>query len=443
MSSKSLGPTANLIRNSRLMAMPQPLAHVLSDPQFFRAPYPTHQAITTPESSRARGDWGLKRSIPRKVESTYIKYNDIDTIEHMTKIESAHDTVMTLKKWQEMDIPLQIRGQTARSFTSAFHFENTPAPESESDSNQPIWGYRKKFVQHMTPGQLKSFVKKKLVPRRKEFEAFADLWFSPASLVTEPSELSSTLPQTEPGPESSSSSPPSPPPSQPLSVAAPETRKPAIPPNFSIDSLSPALKTARFDSTKAYNAVREFLQIPLREVPMTVHPSAGMHYILDTSFLENHPEYGPNRNKEIRARLIHKSDGRGIDTYRKRTYYVIGGILQYAQHESSVNEQTSYSISQIVRVTPLAAELDHNGRISIELNRFAPIHLYQELVGKSTEKMKLGESKDTFDSYKTASPSSVTPLKDGRGKSADQPGEMNERLLSLLDFLKDNSKPSS
>ncbi|KAF3230511.1 hypothetical protein TWF191_009430 [Orbilia oligospora] len=367
------------------MAMPQPLAHTLSDSQLFRAPYPTHQAITTPESSRARGDWGLKRSMPRKVESTYIKYNDIDTIEHMTKIESAHDTVMTLKKWQEMDIPLQLRDQRARSFTSAFYFENTPPPEGQPDSIQPIWGYRKKFVQHMTPGQLKNYAIKKLVPRRKEFEAFADLWFSPPAPATNPSEP--------------------------------------------------------FDSTKAYNAVREFLQIPLREVPMTIHPSAGMHYTLDTSYLENHPEYGPNRNKEVRARLIHKLDSRTIDTYRKRTFYVIGGIVQYAQHESSPsNEQTSYSISQLIRVTPLAAELDHQGRISIELNRFVPIQLYQELIGKSAEKFKFGENKDEFDSYKNASISPNTPLKDGRGKSVDQPGEMDQRLVSLLDFLKDNSK---
>lgn len=175
---------------------------------------------------------------------------------------------------------------------------------------------------------------------------------------------------------------------------------------------------------------------------MAIHPSAGMHYILDTSYLENHPEYGPNRNKEIRARLIHKLDSKTIDTYRKRTFYVIGGIVQYAQHESSpTNEQTSYSISQVIRVTPLAAELDHQGRISIELDRFAPIQLYQDLVGKSAEKIKLGENKDEFDSYKNTSTSPTTPLKDGRGKSVDQPGEMDQRLVSLLDFLKDNSRP--
>ncbi|KAK6509919.1 hypothetical protein TWF481_004641 [Arthrobotrys musiformis] len=438
MSSKSLGPTANLIRNSRLMAMPAPLTHTLSDSQLFRAPYPTHQAITTPESSRSRGDWGLKRSIPRKVESTYIKYNDIDTIEHMTKIESAHDTVMTLKKWQEMDIPLQLRDQRARSFTSAFYFENTPPPpQDQPDSAQPIWGYRKKFVQHMTPGQLKNFVNKKLVPRRKEFEAFADIWFNPPTLPSDLSGPSSALPQTD------STTEPSPSPSLAAAASPPsETSKLTTLPNFSIEPPSPALKTARFDSTKAYNVVREFLQIPLREVPMTIHPSAGMHYILDTSYLENHPEYGPNRNKDIQARLIHKLDSRTIDTYRKRTFYVIGGIVQYAQHESSsTSEQTSYSISQVVRVTPVAAELDHQGRISIELDRFAPIQLYKELVGKNIAETKLSENRDELDSYKNTSASTIAPLRDMKGKSVDQPGDMNDRLVSLLDFLKDNSKP--
>ncbi|KAK6333918.1 hypothetical protein TWF730_004096 [Orbilia blumenaviensis] len=424
MSSKALSPTASLIRNSRLVAMPPPLTHTLSESQLFRAPYPTHQAITTPESSRARGDWGLKRSIPRKVESTYIKYNDIDTIEHMTKIESAHDTVMTLKKWQEMDIPLQLRDQRARSFTSAFYFETTSPSDEQPDSTQPIWGYRKKFVQHMTPGQLKNFVSKKLVPRRKEFEAFADLWFNPQGLPKDPSEQTSTPTRADTNPKSSST--------------FSETSDAVVPPSFNIGSLSSALKTARFDSNKAYNAVREFLQIPLREVPMTIHPSAGMHYILDTSYLENHPEYGPNRNKEVPARLVHKLDSRTIDTYRKKTFYVIGGIVQYAQHENSPsNEQTAYAVSQVIKVTPLAAELDHQGRISIELDRFAPIHLYQSLVGKSADKLKLNEGKDDFDSYKSSSTSPTTPPKDIRGKSVDQPDQMHERLVTLLDFLKD------
>ena len=73
---QSLSPTANLLRNSRLFSLPNPLprpvvgetvgAGITKASDSATLPYPTHQAIVTTRSSLARGDWGLKRNLPAR-----------------------------------------------------------------------------------------------------------------------------------------------------------------------------------------------------------------------------------------------------------------------------------------------------------------------------------------------------------------------------------------
>ncbi|KAF3903798.1 hypothetical protein AA313_de0202488 [Arthrobotrys entomopaga] len=465
MTSKSLGPTANLIRQSRLMAMPPPLSHALSDSQYYRPPHPTHQAITTPESSRRRGDWGLKRPIPRKVESTYIRYNNIDTMEHMTKIESSHDTVLTLKKWQEMDIPMGISDAKANRFTSAFYFDTTASSTSPNGNSpqtfsanvsEPVWGYREKSVQAMTPGELKTFVSERLIPRRHEFEDFAEKWFdqllkspppqqpSPATIGTDTGEVAAA-PATDTVADQKNPPPildaqlekPSP------SDSSSHERTPL--PNFSTAPLSERLKSLRSDPIQSYNVIHNFLKIPLKQIPMTVHPSGGLYYILDSSYLENHPERGPNQDREVPARLIYKQDGKDINSNRRRMYYVIGGIVQPAQHEmtTAMAKDNIYSVSRVINVVPMSATLDQRGKILIELDRIAPTQFLREIVADTRE--RYGARKRTLDEIKRTPESSRAPasrsipsnsssLTDLRGKSPN-PQDLDRRLVNLISFL--------
>lgn len=118
---QSLSPTANLLRNSRLFALPNPLprpnageiygAGVTKSSDTATLPYPTHQAITTTKSSLARGDWGLKRPLPARsrlvqVSDPVMRVTQLDTIEHVTDFDSAADHVRTREKWQEMNVPM-------------------------------------------------------------------------------------------------------------------------------------------------------------------------------------------------------------------------------------------------------------------------------------------------------------------------------------------------
>ncbi|KAH7361305.1 mitochondrial ribosomal protein MRP51 [Pyrenochaeta sp. MPI-SDFR-AT-0127] len=123
---QSLSPTANLLRNSRLFSLPNPLprppvsetfgAGISKASDSATLPYPTHQAITTTKSSLARGDWGLKRPLPSRshlvqVSDPVLRINQLDTIEHVTDFDSAADHVRTRQKWEEMSVPM-MKGMT-------------------------------------------------------------------------------------------------------------------------------------------------------------------------------------------------------------------------------------------------------------------------------------------------------------------------------------------
>jgi hypothetical protein len=123
---QSLSPTANLLRNSRLFALPAPLprpnvgetygAGITRASETATLPYPTHQAIATTKSSLARGDWGLKRPLPARsrlvqVSDPVLRVTQLDTIEHVTDFDSASDHVRTRQKWEELAVPM-MKGMT-------------------------------------------------------------------------------------------------------------------------------------------------------------------------------------------------------------------------------------------------------------------------------------------------------------------------------------------
>jgi hypothetical protein len=121
LSRQSLSPTANLLRNSRLFSLPNPLprppvsesfgAGITKASDTATLPYPTHHAITTTQSSLARGDWGLKRPLPSRshlvqTSDPVLRVTQLDTIEHVTDFDSAADHVRTRQKWEEMGVPM-------------------------------------------------------------------------------------------------------------------------------------------------------------------------------------------------------------------------------------------------------------------------------------------------------------------------------------------------
>jgi Mitochondrial ribosomal protein subunit len=119
MATTRLSPAASLLRQSRLFALPPSLApptqEVSSQPEgrsdTATLPYPIRAALETPLYSLNRGDWGLKRPLPlkstTKTGSPVIRIQGgIDTREHIADFESAADHTLTLRKWQELHLPV-------------------------------------------------------------------------------------------------------------------------------------------------------------------------------------------------------------------------------------------------------------------------------------------------------------------------------------------------
>ncbi|AET41575.1 mitochondrial 37S ribosomal protein bS1m Ecym_8296 [Eremothecium cymbalariae DBVPG len=92
---------SNILRRSRLAQVPKidkPLVHV------GKKHHPTHQVIETKPACLRRQEWGLKSSIPSKVKSRYIIFNELDTMERLTDFEPIGQYQWNRIRFQEMGI---------------------------------------------------------------------------------------------------------------------------------------------------------------------------------------------------------------------------------------------------------------------------------------------------------------------------------------------------
>ncbi|KAI8322267.1 hypothetical protein GQ54DRAFT_274786, partial [Martensiomyces pterosporus] len=59
------------------------------------------QVYTTFSEAATQGDWGLKRTMPRKVYTRLVTIGSLDTKEQITPFESANQQVMMINAWKE------------------------------------------------------------------------------------------------------------------------------------------------------------------------------------------------------------------------------------------------------------------------------------------------------------------------------------------------------
>ncbi len=151
MAAARLSPAANLLRNSRLFALPpsialppsRPTAEPVANSETATTIYPVKAALETPLSALKTGDWGLKRNLPLKSTTntstpTIRLRKDFDSEYHITDFESAADHVVTLNKWSNVNPQVtstprwgSTRSADRRTF-SVFHpdVDNATSPSS-------------------------------------------------------------------------------------------------------------------------------------------------------------------------------------------------------------------------------------------------------------------------------------------------------------------------
>ena len=314
MSVRRLSPTANLLRTSRLFALPPPLSRPspdisavsIFDSDTATTPYPTHAAIETTQSSLARGDWGLKRSLPlkstTKTSTPIIHIENIDSIDHITDFGSAADHAITLRKWQQLDTPLSIPEKRktasgalppARSVFDS-EFDNTEIINRRSPgTNKQRWKYKGPWLAGKTDGEFNNYMEKKVKRRKLDFRKY----------------LREHLAQQK----------------------AAARRRQAVDEGEDLDNLhgddvlvseediNTYIRHLRDNEQELHQLVQEYLDLPREEGrsmggtpsqydekgPPTTHPSAGLSYLRTGSHIYNHPELGPQESKApVRGRVV-------------------------------------------------------------------------------------------------------------------------------------------
>ncbi|KAF2971154.1 hypothetical protein GQX73_g2457 [Xylaria multiplex] len=385
-------------------------------------PYPTHLTITTPSTSRINGDWGFKRPLPLKTttKQTFplVRVRQMDSTEHVTDFQSASDHTMTLKKFQELNLPISVPerdvqggapvGVHPRSVFEEDGDVTAMEPAQAESLESKRWKFKGPWLAGMTDGEFKRWLEKNVRAKRAEFHVYLKEVY--AKELTE--EYTSQAIQDQ------------------LPIP-PEVKAADITESQFMDhlrdirqdrlvlyrrvsrflDLAPLCTDSQFLSTMKVNRPQEFdRESPygIKGPPIT-HPSAGLSYLRTPHFIENHPIYGPQKyHPVVKARVLKpRSSNFGI---HDPVIGVAGFVVDrpvYQKNLSSVIAATSRGKTLLnldlvnrggskIYYKLDSATIDSGGRLRINISD--PANAANELVVKEL----LGEDNVKNDLYREA-----------------------------------------
>ncbi|KJZ72993.1 hypothetical protein HIM_07565 [Hirsutella minnesotensis 3608] len=332
MGSRAVSPGGALLRTSRMFSIPKTLRepqstnHLIGEhkSETSTRAYPQHQAITSPYSSREKGDWGLKRPFPLKTTLTtstpLIRVKEIDSVESVTDFASAADHGVSLEKFREMRVAMSVprdpeRGGTQLWTSSVFEedmdFTDVAGQDRNPSTNRRRWKFKGPWLARMPKGEFDKYLEKKVRPRRAQFR---DLL---RKKLAEQLTISANTAAMENGREP-------PPPIEPEKVSK--------------EQFAEYVRSLRDNRIGLYDIISQFLDMaplglpygqlidavvmkprdlerPLvspyeKTGPPPSHPSAGISYLRTNSYMDNHPVYGPQALRApVEARVISPRSG--------------------------------------------------------------------------------------------------------------------------------------
>ncbi|MCJ1375688.1 hypothetical protein MMC20_006925 [Loxospora ochrophaea] len=343
-------PTAKLLRTSRLFSLPPPLpspslqtiSGTARNSDTATLPYPTQAAIETTPSSLSRGDWGLKRPLPRHTRkkatsSPAIRVNAVDSIDHVTDYQSATDHTLTLRKWQEMGIPITQRiaesnpifSRRQRSRALSVFESTVDNTATDGNPDKQRWKFSGPWLAGMSSGEFQAYIAHEIKRRRPEFHQFVR-----TRLHAQRSDALKTN----------------------AGSRAHEKGEEHTPPNVTVtdDDFAAEIKSLRADSFRLNRLIWEFLDLPFAHTsiseeplrpnealkhyvatdpsdssdlgPPRTHPSAGLSYLRTSAHIFNHPVLGPQAAKPpIPARILQPQTTFG--TRGGKTVFGVAGVV--------------------------------------------------------------------------------------------------------------------
>lgn len=449
-------PTGRLLRSSRLFSLPPPLpaapaqnsvaGQVLRSSDTATQPYPTHQAISTPASSRSRGDWGLKRPLPSRAipeNVPHLRIKAIDTLEHITDFESAADHTQSLAKWQDMTIPMSLP-PTTRNTISELNNRNRPSAFSADHDNTTLqnhgsdnfnftaeralrertrqasqgrWKTQGPHLTTLTEEEFDRYLVNLVRNHKQEFRKFLEAVKMDKKFKDEQNRMR--------GQED------------------PATYELELQHRSRLDKyeLDDWIKELR-DNHNSLNSelahyVREFFDLPAFPAPKSTdgaatttsnseagppstHPSAGLSYLLTNAIANNHPVYGPQAEREpVQARVLRTKNGnRGRD---QRADVGLGGFVTSIQPGNSTYKSAKFKDTASKTKNPLQdLDLSLVGGNKVWLQ---PKSAYVDETGRI--RLEVGEASQTSVDIKLGN-----PVQEEVSPTSSFPGRQHQRLDS-------------
>ena len=406
MKATKLSPTANLLRNSRLFSLPPPLPRPSHDVSInmkntsdsATLPYPTHAAIETPQSSLSRGDWGLKRPLPLRAttgtSTPTVRVDAIDTWEHITNFESAADHVLTLRKWQELNVPMSVptgarrRTQLPDASNGLFYdlhqsvFErrtdNTVSDEQTQLQGTQRWKFKGPWLAGKSEGEFSEYLEKEIRRRKPEFQRYLRKRCSAEKLQhlkQAATDKGEDLDEIEESPEVTEE--------EYLSYVKHLRRNHAtlstIIHQF-LDLPVPPAPASATRGTSGWATTEDKARASITALysetgPPQTHPSAGLSYLRTSSYLTNHPKLGPQLKKPpVRGRVLRTM--RDASNRRAQPLVGIAGVVaEDMEHRNFGNDQSGIMRYDGTIVGgaktwyhPTKASIDAQGRIKLSID---------------------------------------------------------------------------
>ncbi|KAM0562417.1 hypothetical protein ACHAPJ_002107 [Fusarium lateritium] len=329
MGGRTVSPGGALLRSSRLFSLPKPLPEPQStnlhigdhkSPTMTRQ-YPQYQSVTSPLSSREKGDWGFKRPFPLKSTLTtstpLIRVKQVDSIESVTDFASAADHTLSLEKFQELRVPLSIPKGNERSGSlvktdmwrkSVFEEDMDFTDYRKGRADDKRWKFQGPWLARMTEGEFIGYLDKNVRPKRAQFRQLLRERLA-ESINTR--QARTAMEKGDPAPSKT------------------------IIGDITEEQFTDYVRGLRSDRATLYGLVSKFLDLaPLgqpvgiiqtflsagenaaaespygKSGPPPSHPSAGISYLRTNSYMENHPVYGPQgQHTPTLARVVYPRNG--------------------------------------------------------------------------------------------------------------------------------------
>ncbi|GAM36954.1 hypothetical protein EIK77_003437 [Talaromyces pinophilus] len=399
MAAPKLSPTANLLRNSRLFALPTPLTTAprpvtsksVNESSSATLPHPTRAAIETPPSALYQGDWGLKRALPAKstIERSskpVIRVNALDTFEHVTDFDSAGDHTMTLTKFQELHLPVSLPQSARKNVTSSYgkahespfelRYDNVSTSEGAKERDAKLYRQSGPWLGGQSEIQFQAYLQslrrrrpellkqlreqyenKLTVERRSKAQdeggLDADQTIEPVKVTDEEFQTYLKRLRTD------------------KRLAGPELSRLLDLHTLSSDLPQWAVATVYYEATATNLASVAYAS----QGPPRTHPSAGLAYTRSGAMLYNHPSYGPQQAmRPVEARVLTAKTRKR--RYKRRPVFGVAGIAYEDQTESAQDSArgVEYLDPSIpgggkVLVHPKRVSISSQGTISLEAVR--------------------------------------------------------------------------